>query len=463
MGFSLQEQLDGIFNPRSVAVVGVSSRMDNPGTLLLRALMEMGFEGPLYPVNPKHEEILGLQCYPSILALPEVPGLVILSVPPGAVPPVVRECVEAGAGGCIVNTAGFSELGSGEGVALEREVLDAIAGSVMRVVGPNCMGIYSSRGKLATFVGQRPGDGRVACISQSGSISNFLFLLGMERGVAFSKMISSGNELDLNCADYLEYLAEDPDTEMIFAYLEQVRDARRFLDAAIRMKGKKPLLVWKAGLTEKGGRAAASHTGAVAGNGEIWEGVQRQAGIVPVDDLADAADIITAFNHLPALKGRGICVISSPGGVAVNSADMVERSGLLLPSLAESTVERLAAILPREGTGFANPVDMGFGAVIPGNLGKVIRVVAEDDSIDVIMVVGGAPASRKDDLGLMKMHSAEMREAAGEIDRPMVVIGIPSMTASPFISELCWAGIPAFLSPVAACRTLARVASYHGV
>lgn len=456
-------ELDRIFNPESVAVVGASSRPDNPGTLLLRSVLEMGFEGPLYPVNPKRPEILGLKCYRSVRELPEPPGLVILSVPPRAVPRLVRDCVEAGAGGCVVNTAGFSELGSAEGRALEREILDAIAGSPMRVVGPNCMGVYSSAGRLASFVGQRPGDGKVSCISQSGSIVNFLFLLGMERGVAFSKMVSSGNELDLNCADYLEYLAEDDDTGMIFAYLEEVRDARRFLDAASGIKGRKPLLVWRAGLTGRGARAAASHTGAIAGSPEIWGGVLRQAGALPVEDLSDAVDLITAFNCLPALKGRRVCVISAPGGIAVNSADMLERTGLPLSSLAASTVERLAALLPAVGTGFTNPVDLGFGAVIPGNLATVIRTVAEDESVDVVLVVGGAPASRKGDLGLMNMHSAEIREAAAEIEKPVAVIGIPSGIAWPFVSELCRAGIPAFLSPLAACRALERVASFYGV
>lgn len=455
--------LDGIFSPGSVTVVGASSRPDNPGTLLLRALQEMGFEGPLYPVNPNHPEIQGLSCFPSLFELPGPPGLVILSVPPGSVPMLVRECVEAGAEGCVVNTAGFSELGSPEGRALEREILRALAGSPMRLVGPNCMGIYSSAGKLASFVGQRPGEGRVSCVSQSGSIANFLFMLGLERGVAFSKIVSSGNELDLNCSDYLEYFAGDEDTGIIFAYLEEVRDTGRFLEAASSVRGRKPLLVWRAGLTDRGARAASSHTGAIAGRPEVWEGAVRQAGILPVEDLSDAVDLITAFNHLPPLEGRRVCVISPPGGIAVNSADMVERAGLRLPSLAASTVERLAAVLPSVGTVLANPVDMGFGAVVPGNLATVIKAVAEDGSVDVVMVVGGAPASRDGDLGLMNMHSAEIRGAALETGKPVVVVGIPSGIAWPFISELCRAGIPSFLSPQAACRALERVASFYAV
>ena len=459
----LTKQLRKVFYPGSVAVVGVSSRMDNPGTMLLRATVDMGFEGPLYPVNPKHEEILGLKCYPAIKEIPLPPDLVILAVPPAAVPSVIVECVESEVGACVISTAGFSESGSSEGAALEQEILRAIKDSPLRLVGPNCLGIYSSSGKVALFGGMRPGEGKVSCVSQSGSIGSMLYLLGAERAVSFSKIVSSGNELDLNCADYLEYFAGDPDTEMIVAYLEEVRDARRFLEIASSIKGKKPLLVWKAGLTERGRSAAASHTGAVAGSEEIWRAVAKQAGIVMIDDLADAAETMATFCHLPRPKGARVCVISPPGGIAVNSADAAEKNGLTLPPLSESTVERLGHILPREGTSFANPVDMGFGAVVPGNLREVIRTAASDENVDMLMVVGGAPAYRKGDLGLLKMHTAEIKEAFQAVEKPVVVIGIPSGFAFPYMAELHWAGIPCYLSPNAACRALSKFLSFHGL
>ena len=459
----LTKQLRKVFYPGSVAVVGVSSRMDNPGTMLLRATVDMGFEGPLYPVNPKHEEILGLKCYPAIKEIPLPPDLVILAIPPDAVPSLIAECVESEVGACVISTAGFSESGSSEGAALEQEILRAIKDSPLRLVGPNCLGIYSSSGKVALFGGMRPGEGKVSCVSQSGSIGSMLYLLGAERAVSFSKIVSSGNELDLNCADYLEYFAGDPDTEMIVAYLEEVRDARRFLEIASSIKGKKPLLVWKAGLTERGRSAAASHTGAVAGSEEIWRAVAKQAGIVMIDDLADAAETMATFCHLPRPKGARVCVISPPGGIAVNSADAAEKNGLTLPPLSESTVERLGHILPREGTSFANPVDMGFGAVVPGNLREVIRTAASDENVDMLMVVGGAPAYRKGDLGLLKMHTAEIKEAFQAVEKPVVVIGIPSGFAFPYMAELHWAGIPCYLSPNAACRALSKFLSFHGL
>jgi len=460
---ALTKHLEKVFHPRSVAVVGVSERLDNAGTLLLRSLIDMGFSGPLYPVNPRHGEILGLACYPSVAAIPEPPEMVILSVPPEAVPAVVTECVEIGVAVCVVNTAGFSEAGTVEGKELERQLLEVVRGSELRLVGPNCMGIYSSGGRLALFGGQRPEGGKVSFLSQSGSLASMLYLLGAERGIMFSKMASSGNELDLNCADFLEYFAEDPETEIIVAYLEQVRDPRRFLDAAKRIKGRKPLLVWKAGLTDKGRRAAASHTGAIAGNAEIWRAVVRQTGIVAVDGLADTVDTLSAFYHLARPSGRRVCVISPPGGVAVNASDAAERNGLAMPPLDPDTVRRLGEVLPHVGTSFNNPVDMGFGAVVPGNMGKVIEIAASDPEVDVLLVVGGAPGYRDGDPGLMKMHGAEISEAFGAIDKPLVVVGIPSGFAFPFVAELSWKGMPCYLSPDAACRALARYMDFLGL
>ncbi len=459
----LYRQLDKAFHPASIAVVGVSSRLDNPGTLALRSIMGMGFEGPLYPVNPKYDEILGLACYPSVRDAPVTPELVLLAIPPGAVPAAVAECAEAGVRACVVNAAGFSETGRPGAAGLEADILGTLKNSDLRLIGPNCMGIYSSSGKVALFDGQQPGAGRVSLVSQSGSLASFMYLLGAERAISFSKMVSSGNELDLNCADFLDYFSRDPETELVIAYLEQVRDARRFLDIARDLKGRKPLLVWKAGLSGSGGRAATSHTGAMAGSADVWQAAVKQAGIVEVFDLADTMDTAAAFYHLARPAGRRLAVISPPGGIAVNCADFAERYGLELPALGGEAAERLSAILPGEGTSVANPVDMGFGAVVPGNLASVIEVVASDPGVDILMVVAGAPASRKGDPGLVRMHTAELKEASALIEKPLVVIGVPTGLAFPYMAELFWEGVPCYLTPRAACGALSRLLDYHGL
>jgi acyl-CoA synthetase (NDP forming) len=461
MESGLRSRLDRVFLPASAAIVGVSERMDNPGTLFLRAFKDMGYDGNLYPINPRHDEILGLRCYPDIASVPDGLDLVILAVPPASVPALVSECAAFGVGVCIINSAGFSETGREEGLRLEREVTEAFRGSGLRLVGPNCMGIYSSRGKIALFAGMFPSAGRASMISQSGSISSITYVTALERSVLFDKIVSSGNELDLNCADYLEYLAEDDHTSMILAYLEEVRDARRFLDTAISLKGRKPVIVLKSGLTASGGKAAASHTAAMGGSAEVFEGAARQAGIILVRDLSEMLDSAAALYHLPPQVGKRVGIVSSPGGLAVNCADAVEWYGLELASLSEETRCELTSFLPAEGTSFLNPVDLGFGAVTPGNHLKVLKILDGDPGVDILMTVGSAPASRDGDIGLIGAITGEILEARAAISKPLVSVLFPSAFTAPHVARLHNAGIPAYLTPTAACAALRAYREFH--
>ncbi len=458
----LENSLDRIFHPASAAIVGVSERMDNPGTLFLRAFIDMGFDGGLYPINPRHEEILGLRCYPDIGSLPGGLDLVILAVPPASVPELVRECAASGVGGCIINTAGFSETGRAEGARLEKEIMKNLRGSGLRLVGPNCMGIFSSRGKIALFAGMFPSEGgRAGMISQSGSLSSISYVTGLERGIMFDKIVSSGNELDLNCADYLAYMAEDPQIDITLAYLEEVRDARRFLDTAMAMRGRKPLIVLKSGVTSSGSKAAASHTAALGGSAEVFDGAARQAGIIQVSDLSQMLDCTTALYHLPPCPGRRVAIVSAPGGLAVNCADAVEWHGLELASLSQETRDELAAFLPAEGTSFSNPVDLGFGAVIPGNYLKALSILDRDPAVDILLTVGSAPASRDGDVGLIGAITGEMLEARSSISKPLISVLFPSAFTAPHIARLHAAGIPAYLTPTAACFALRAYHAFH--
>lgn len=458
---ALEASLDRIFFPASVAFVGASERMDNPGTFFLRAFREMGFEGALYPVNPRHQEILGLRCYPDLASLPPGIDLAILAVPPAAVPGLVRDCAARGVGGCIINTAGFSETGSEEGRRLEAEILEALRESSLRLVGPNCMGIYSARGKIALFAGMYPGEGRASMISQSGSLSSIAYFTGLERGIFFDKIISSGNELDLNCADYLEYLADDPHTSVVLAYLEEVRDARRFLRTARGLRGVKPVIALKTGLTAAGSRAASSHTAAMGGNAEIFMGAARQAGITIVSDLAQMLDCAAAFYHLPRCPGKRVAIVSAPGGLAVNCADAVEMHGLEMAPLTPETREALAAFLPAEGTSFANPVDLGFGAVVAGNYLKTLEILDKDPRVDILMTVGSAPASRGGDIGLLNAITEETLEARAAISKPLVSVLFPSSFTAVYAARLHFAGVPAYLTPTAACFALRAYCEFH--
>lgn len=461
MDTELKHSLDRVFHPASTAIVGVSERMDNPGTLFLRAFKDMGYEGRLYPINPRHEEILGLRCYPDIASVPARLDLVILAVPPAAVPGLVRECAASGVGVCIINTAGFSETGREGGLHLEREIAEARHGSGLRLVGPNCMGVFSSRGRMALFAGMFPTEGSASMISQSGSLSSITYVTALERGVYFDKIVSSGNELDLNCADYLEYLAADDRTGMILAYLEEVRDARRFLETAKAVRGKKPLIVLKAGLTDSGGKAAASHTAALGGSAEVFAGAARQAGMILVRDLAEMLDCAAALYHLPPCAGGRVAIVSSPGGLAVNCADAVEWYGLELAPLCVETSDELAGFLPAEGTSFSNPVDLGFGAVVPGNYLKALRILDKDPTLDILITIGTAPASRDGDMGLISAITDEMLEARAALDKPLVSVLFPSAFTASHMARLHAAGIPAYATPTAACFALSAYREFH--
>jgi acetyltransferase len=462
MDRALEKGLDRIFFPTSVAIAGVSTRMDSPGTLFLRSLKDMAYSGEIYPVNPKHDEIMGYKCYPDISSVPVCPDLAILSVPPAAVPELVKECAECDTGGCIINTAGFSETGREDGRALERRIVEALEGSELRLVGPNCMGIYSSRGRIALFAGMFPVEGRACMISQSGSLSSITFMTALERGILFDKIVSSGNELDLNCSDYLEYFANDPRTEMILAYLEQIREPRRFLTVARGIKGVKPVILLKSGLTGSGRKAAASHTGALAGNAEILEGAARQAGIILAEDLGEVLDAAAAFYHMPKCSGRRVAIISSPGGIAVNTADAAERYGLELAPLSSETEEALSDFLPHEGTSFSNPVDLGFGGIVPGNYKRTLEILDGDPNVDIMIAIGSAPASRDGDIGLISAITDEVLAAKPNMKKPVVVVIFPSAFVMPYIAKLHGASIPAYLTPTAACRALDHYCCFHG-
>jgi acyl-CoA synthetase (NDP forming) len=454
-------QLDEILNPSSIAVVGVSENRGSPGSLIYRAIKGMGFEGHLYPVNRRSPSVNGAQCFPSISDIPEKVDLVFVAIPPRGVPSVVRECVTLGVPGCVINSAGFSETGDAEGLRLEEEVLRSFRDSATRIIGPNCLGFYSSKGKVAFFDNMKPRGGGVSMMSQSGSVSTFSYFLAQERNVHFSTIVSSGNELDVNCSELLEYFISDPGTSVILAYLEELREPHKFLRLAREARRKKPIIACKSGLTESGGRAAMSHTGALGGSLKLWQGAAAQAHLVVADDLGELIDLASLFTHLPVPAGRKVAILSSPGGLAVIAADQAEIHGLEIPLLSESTSKKLDEILPLQGISTANPVDLGFGALTPGVYEKALRILDEDPSIDLIVALGGAPSSAEDDKLMFKYFTEETLSIKDELKKPMVVVLLPSVHMGSYSLELHREGIPAFLTVKAAFKSLSRFVDYH--
>jgi acyl-CoA synthetase (NDP forming) len=376
--------LEPIFHPRAVALVGVSSRQQGMSSGFLTSLIEQDFqeEHGLYPVNPKMTEVAGVPCYPSLLDTPDPVDHVISLVPAPAVPGLVDQCIEKGIRSIHLFTAGFSETGDPELAAMERDFVARLTGAGIRVIGPNCMGLYVPKEGLA-FMGGFPSEpGNVMLISQSGANAGDVIHGLSRRGVRFSKAISYGNGADLQSHDFFDYAADDPDTEVVTAYVEGVKDGRRFFEAVQRCAERKPVIILKGGLTGAGARAASSHTGSLAGSREIFEALCRQAGAIRAETMDELHDLVVAVTTSTRnVVGTGVGLVGGGGGIAVLSADAIAAEGLDVPPMPGATKERLREYIPIAGTSINNPIDTNAGAdaFLP-----TLRLVAAADPIDVV-------------------------------------------------------------------------------
>jgi acyl-CoA synthetase (NDP forming) len=431
--------------------VGVP-RSARPGQLFLRALLKPGYRGRIYPVNPNAQEILGLRCYPSVTSLPEVVDVAIVVVPPALAAPVVRECAEKGVKVAILFTAGFSELGTKEGRARGAELMAAVRSGPLRMVGPNCMGVYVPKSGLGSFPDMPSEQGPIAFVSQSGSLSNRLVWSGGERGLAFSKVVSVGNQDDLETSDFLEYLAEDPETEIIAAYIEGARDGRRLWRALTAAGRSKHLVVWKVGRTQSGARAANSHTGALAGEAEVWSGMLRQAGAIQVRDLDELLDILVALRYLGRPTGDRMAIVTGPGGPAVSAADACEEAGLELAHLAEETETRLRGVVASAGTSVRNPVDIGLQLAAAAEMyRKALAATIDDPGVDAVVVIGSTAQGEG-----WQAHVGALGKLAQAAAKP--VLHVSFGTNDPVVSQaLAAASIPTFPSAERALQAYARV------
>lgn len=396
-GGATPEEIDRIFRPRSVAVVGVSSRASAPGLpggySFLRAIQGMGFAGPLYPVNPKSEEVAGLRCHPNLRAIPGPVDHVIASVPAAAIPPLVDDCIAVGARSLHMFTAGFRETGETERAQLEAEVLRRARAGGLRLIGPNCMGLYDPLHGLSFMPGFPREPGPVGLISQSGANAGEFIYSGDPRGLRFSHAVSYGNALDLNECDFLEYLAQDERTEIIAIYLEGVRQGRRFARLLRDVAPRKPVAILKGGRTEAGGRAATSHTASLAGSLALFRALCRQAGAVLVESLDELVDIAVAFRFLAPPSGRGVAMIAAGGGHSVLSADDLASVGLEVPPLPPETQSEILSFTPIAGSSVRNPIDSTVFWLGPQEIQKAVdtvRLAAAPEEVHTVLFTTGA-------------------------------------------------------------------------
>jgi acyl-CoA synthetase (NDP forming) len=380
------------FNASSVAFIGASNDPSKWGFLTIKHIVDGGFRGNIYPVNPRGSEILGLKVFPTIADLPEAPDLAVIIVPPQAVPAVIKECVSKGIKAGIIITAGFAELG-GEGIRLQEEIIEIARSGGMIFVGPNCNGVMSPwNSQYVQFPSFFVPPGPIAVIAQSGNVVDAMALQIQMHGFGCSACIASGNEAVLHCEDYLEYLADDPRTKVILAYIEGFKDGERFLAVAREVSKKKPIIMLKAGKTQAGARAAASHTAALAGSDAVFDAVCKQSGVIRAGSLDEMLNIGLAFLRQPLPLGRGLGIVTAGGGWGVLAADACAELGFDLVQLPEETINELDKILPAWWNR-GNPVDLVAGAAAD-NLFKAVELVLQCPSVDALMFLSLMPALR---------------------------------------------------------------------
>jgi len=413
------EELERIFHPRGVAIVGASNNNGNLGKFFLDGFIQQGFDKDnLYVVHPGEQEVIGVKAYPTAQDIPGDVDLAVVFSPRETVPKVVRDCSMKGIKGVVICTSGFGEKDS-EGIRLEQEIVEISRRNGTRLIGPNCVGIYCPSSNLVNFAGVMPKEsGPVGMFSHSGSLSVMFPVAAATQGIYFSKAVSCGNVCDLNESDLLEYFGQDPETDIIIAYMEGVVEGRRFYRLARQVSKVKPILLWKGGTSDVGSRAASSHTGALTGSAIVWEAVFKQTGMIKVDSAEEMLDYLQAFYFLPLPRGNRVAIVSGMGGMGVAIADACIEYGLEIAQLSQYTRKRLDEVVPQMGTCTDNPVDLGMLSTFNSQLYvDTIEALGKDEGVDMLLITRG---SWKSD------YMEKVLAVLGEVEKPIVFVTTPA-------------------------------------
>jgi len=385
------EGLDKLFNPKSVAVIGASTKPATVGYAAFHNILFSGYQGCVYPVNPKARSVLGVQAHKSILDIDDEIDLAVVVVPSTAVPKTLEQVAEKGTKSAIVITAGFKEVG-GAGVALEEDLKATARANGIRVLGPNCLGLINTDPAIrlnASFARIMPAPGRLALMSQSGALCTAILEYAKVHQIGFSKFVSFGNKADISEIDLLAALADDPLTSVILMYLEDLTDGQTFIDIARQVTrnqtNPKPILAIKTGRSAEGAAAAASHTGSLAGSDEVYDAIMEQGGVLRVETIEELFHYATVFETQPPPKGRRIGIVTNAGGPGIMATDASVRSGLTIPRFEEHTLKSLKNQLPPTAS-TKNPVDVIGDARHDRYLGALEAVIA-DDNVDSVLVI----------------------------------------------------------------------------
>ncbi len=456
------------FPPESIAIVGISRNGGSTvpgysGHQLFRGLRDYGYGGRLYPVNPKADRILGEKAYASVVDIPERLDLVIVTVPAQVVPQVIDDCAAAGARYVHICSSGFGETGLAQGEKLEAQVLDKATKSGIKIIGPNCMGFSVPSANITAFADIGiPPQGTLGFISQSGGHARTFMMNAPTMGLGFSMVVSYGNGLMLDAVAFTEYLARDEATKIICIYLEGIRQGRCFKEVVKNASSVKPVILWKGGLTTPGSRAASSHTGSMAGSHEIWRGLYQQTGAVSVESLEEMAEAAMAFHLLKPISGARAAVLTMGGGSTVEAGDMCGRENLDVPKFTPETAQALAGLVSTVNQGLSNPMDLPGLMNDPVGFPRVLRLIAADPNIDIILV--GLPAQQiASGYGFIVQQIKAFNEEAPN-SKQIVAAATDNWglyeTESQNRRLREW-GVCAFSSVAGACRAINRLAAYY--
>jgi len=473
-----------IFHPRRLAIIGVSADENGVGfgAGMLKVIMSMGFEGEIFPVNPKGGTIAGLNIFKSVEDIPGNIDFAIVAVTARHVSAALEACLKKGAAGAEILSSGFSELGTSEGRDLEKQIQE-IAARGIRVVGPNCFGIYCPASGLTMLPGPDLSrkSGPVAFLAQSGGMSIDFAHAGKWMGVRFSKVVSFGNGADLREAELLHYLADDPETQVISMYIEGIKDGEAFFREIKAAASKKPVIVYKGGLSSAGARSVASHTASMGGSRTIWQSILKQAGAIQVNDSEELAQVNLAFSLLPKKSFNSISVVGGGGAIGVTACDTAEHYGIDIPPLSADLKARIEEVLPKPGSSASNPVDVANPFVGPQILKQVLLGAAEDQQIELQIIVSllfhyktiarmfGKPVT---EVTPYRELAQAVRDVADQTGKPIIAVlpnakkGLDDMDITELIAltrqEYIQRGIPVFDELHDAIRAIAHMNTYYG-
>ena len=446
--------LEMFFNPQSVAVIGASRNPNKLGYGVLSNILQYGYQGRVYPINPKADEIMGLRAYASILDVPDPVELAVIVIPAKYVASVLEECGQKGVKGAIIISAGFREVGR-EGKRMEDGLLTIARRYGMRLIGPNVLGIIDTISHLnASFARGMPRPGAIAFMSQSGALCTAVLDMALAEGVGFSRFVSLGNKADINEIDFLEAWKDDHHSRVIVAYLEGIVDGARFMEVARRVSREKPIVAIKSGTTSAGSRAVSSHTGTLAGSERAYDAAFNQVGIIRARSVEELFDYAVAFARQPLLRNDRIVVITNAGGPGIMAADAIERAGLQLASLEPETQRYLREKLPVAAS-VANPIDV-LGDALADRYELALHAALNDPNTDGVVVILTPQVMTR-----IEETARVVGEAARQYDKPVTACFMGQATVGPGVDILNEMGVPNYRVPERAVAALAAMSRYR--